>query len=70
MPISTGYLCILAAELAAEHGLLAHGYAQRAYLSFEAEGEMDRAYFWFMLSVLLEDIMAQRLDPERPLTIH
>lgn len=70
MPISTGDLCILAAELAAEHGAEACDYAWRAYVSFDAEGELERAHFWFLLSVLLEDILTQRIDPERPLTLH
>jgi hypothetical protein len=69
MPLSTGDLCILAAELAEEHGLSASEYAWHAYLSFEADGELERAEFWFTLSILLEDILAHRLDPERPLTI-
>lgn len=70
MPISTGELCILAAELAEEHGNSACDYAWHAYLSFEAEGEIERAEFWFTLSILLEDILAARLDPELPLTLH
>ena len=70
MPISADDFCRLAADLAAEHGLVAREYAMRAVVSFEAEGEMDRARFWLTLSVLLDDIVAQRLDPDRPLTIH
>ncbi len=70
MPISASDMCMLAAELAAEHGLIARDYARRAVASFEAEGEVDRARFWFTLSVLLDDIALNRLDPERPLTIH
>ena len=70
MRISTGDLCFLAAELAAEHGSIARGYAQRAFASFAAEGESERASFWFALSVLLDDIALHRLDPERAPTIH
>ncbi|MBU6296907.1 MAG: hypothetical protein KGJ79_14285 [Alphaproteobacteria bacterium] len=70
MRISAGDFCILAGELAAEHGLLARDYAQRASASFEAEGESERARFWFTLSILLDDIAMRRLDPSREPTIH
>jgi hypothetical protein len=63
-------LCRLAAELAQEHGSLALDYARQAVISFEAEGAMDRAYFWLALSVLLDDIVGQRIDPDRPIIIH
>ena len=49
MPISAGDFCILAAELAAEHGVIARDYARRAVATFEAEGELDRACFWLAL---------------------
>jgi len=70
MPISACDLCQLAADLAAEHGVIARDYARRAVATFEAEGEMDRASFWLTLSILLDDIMMHRLDPDRALTIH
>ena len=70
MRISAGDLCFLAAELAAEHGLVARDYAQRAFVSFTAEGERERASFWFALSVILDDIALHRLDPDRTPTIH
>lgn len=70
MPISADDFCQLAADLAAEHGRVACDYARRAVAAFEADGEADRARFWLTLSVLLDDIVAQRLDPARPLTIH
>lgn len=70
MPISAGDFCQLAAELAAEHGQIARDYALRAVASFEADGESERARFWLALSVLLDDIVTQRLDPGRQLTIH
>jgi hypothetical protein len=38
--------------------------------SFDAEGVRDRAEFWQLLSVLLDDIIAQRLDPDAPITLH
>ena len=70
MRLSTSDLCFLAAELAAEHGLVARDYAQRAFVSFKAEGEVERASFWFALSVLLDDIALHRLDPDHAPTIH
>jgi hypothetical protein len=70
MRISAGDLCFLAAELAAEHGVVARDYAQRASVSLAAEGESERASFWFTLSVLLDDIALHRLDPDRAPTIH
>jgi hypothetical protein len=58
----------LAADLADEHGSDAVGYAHRAVLTFEAEGAVDRARFWFALWVLLTDIADHGL--ESPLTLH
>jgi hypothetical protein len=70
MQLNAGDMCRLAADLAAEHGHQAREYAHRAVVSFESEGEPARARFWFMLSVFLDDIMLQRLDPEAAITIH
>lgn len=70
MQLNADDMCRLAADLAAEHGNEARDYAHRAVVSFESEGESDRAQFWFMLAVLLDDIMLQRLDPEAAITIH
>jgi len=70
MQLNVGDICRLAADLATEHGEAARGYARRAILSFESEGEPDRARFWFMLSVFLDDIMLRRLDPDAAITIH
>ena len=70
MRMSAGDLCFLAAELAAEHGVVARDYAQQAFASLAAEGESERASFWFALSVLLDDIALHRLDPYRSPTIH
>ena len=53
-----------AADLAEEHGEAARDYARRAVVSFESEGEPDRALFWFTLSVFLDDIILQRIDPQ------
>ena len=70
MPISASDMCLLAAELAAEHGVIARDYARRAVATFEAEGETDRAGFWLSLSILLDDIVMHRIDPDRAPTIH
>jgi hypothetical protein len=66
----TGDLCQLAAELASEHGSDAVDYARRAVVTLECEGEGERAQFWFALSILLDDIVTQRVDPDRPVVIH
>lgn len=66
----TGDLCQLAADLAIEHGFAAIEFAQRAVVSLELEGETERAHLWQSLSVLLDDIFAQRLDPDGPIVIH
>jgi hypothetical protein len=68
--MSTDDLYKLAADLANEHGMMAVEYARRAVAAFDAEGARDRAEFWQLLSVLLDDIMAQRLDPDAPITLH
>ena len=66
----TGDLCQLAADLAVEHGTAALELAQQAIFSLTLEGESERAHFWQSLSVLLDDIFAQRLDPDAPIVIH
>jgi hypothetical protein len=70
MAISAHKLCRLAAQLASEHGVAARDYARRAYLELETDGYRDHAKFWFTLSVLLDDVVAHRTDPERLPTIH
>jgi hypothetical protein len=64
MAISASELCHLAGELAAEHGMLARDYAQRAYRTLDCEGQHDRAEFWFALSVLVDDVLTHGLDPD------
>jgi len=66
----TDDLCELAADLAAEHGVEAVTFARRTLASLELDGERERACFWNVLAVLLDDILAQRLDPERPIVVH
>lgn len=67
---STGDMYRLASDFAVEFGDNASDYAYRAVVSFEAEGEGDRAYFWFLLLVMLGDIAAHRIDPTATITIH
>jgi hypothetical protein len=68
--LSTHDMLRLASDFAEEHGADACDYAYRAVLSFEAEGEGERAYFWFLLLVMLSDIASHRLDPEAAVSIH
>lgn len=68
--MSTDDLYRLAADLAIEHGPLALDYARRAVISFDADGAHERAQFWQLLSVFLDDIVTQRLDPQLPIVIH
>jgi hypothetical protein len=56
--------------LASEHGDAALVYARRASAEFASIGADDRAAFWNALSVFIEDIMNQRLDPELPIVFH
>ena len=65
-----GDICHLAYELASEHGDAALVYARRASAEFASIGADDRAEFWHALSVFIEDIMHQRLDPELPIVFH
>lgn len=66
----TGDLYQLAADLAFEHGSGALAMARYAIVSLELEGNTERALFWRTLSVLLDDMVSQRLDPGRPVVIH
>jgi hypothetical protein len=68
--MTTDDLYKLAADLADEHGPLALDDARRAIASFDAEGATDRAEFWQVLSVFLDDIVARRLNPAEPIVIH
>jgi len=70
MPISAHRLCRLAAQLASEHGVLARDYARRAFVAMDAEGDRNRALFWLSISILVEDVVLHRTDPDRIPTIH
>ena len=68
--LSAGDMYRLAFDFAQEHGRDACDYAYRAVVSFEAEGEGERAYFWFLLLVMLGDIASHRIVPGATITIH
>jgi hypothetical protein len=68
--LTTGEIVRLASDFAEEHGADACDFAYRTVVSLEAEGEGERAYFWFLLLVMLGDIASHRLNPDGPLTIH
>jgi len=68
--LTTGDMYRLAADFAEEHGANASDYAYRAVICFEAEGAGDRAYFWFLLLVMLGDIASKRIQPGAAITIH
>ena len=68
--LSTGDMYRLASDFAEEFGNDASDYAWRAVMSFQAEGASDRAYFWFLLLVMLGDIAAHRIEPGAAITIH
>jgi hypothetical protein len=68
--LTTGDMYRLASDFADEHGNEACDYAYRAVVSFEAEGEGERAYFWFLLLVMMGDIVSRRIDPDAAITIH
>ncbi len=68
--MNAGDFCHLAAELVSEHGEVALAYARRATVEFASTGALDRAQFWYVLALFLDDIMAQRIDPDLPLIFH
>ena len=68
--MKAGDFCDLAAELVSEHGASVVSIAQRASAEYACEGADDRAFFWYALSLFVDDIVSCRLDPLRPLTVH
>ena len=70
MALATSDLYHLASDLAAEHGDAACDYASRAVMTLEAEGNHDRAQFWFVMLILLGDVISHRVDPSAHITIH
>lgn len=70
MPVSAQYMCWLAGEFAALHGLMAVDIARRAYRTHDTEGDEPGAEFWLAMSILVDDVVRHRLDTERNLSIH
>ena len=70
MALATTDLYRLASDLASEHGDAACDYASRAVMTLEAEGRHERAQFWFVMLVLLGDVISHRVDPYGHITIH
>jgi hypothetical protein len=64
MALATSDLYHLASDLAAEHGEAACEYASRAVMTLEAEGN------WFVMLVLLGDVISHRVDPHSRITVH
>jgi hypothetical protein len=69
MGLATTDIYRLASDLAAEQGTDACDVASRAVMTLEAEGNHTRAQFWFVMLVLLGDVISHRVDP-RSITIH
>ena len=68
--MNTSDLRDLAAELLFEHGAAIFHVALRASAEHACDGQNDGAHFWYALSLILDDIIQARLDPDRPLTLH
>jgi hypothetical protein len=62
--------CRLAAELKEEFGDMVSRVAERAIVSYEADGLTDRACLWRAIQAIIADISAQRLDPYGKIAIH
>jgi hypothetical protein len=62
--------CRLAAELNEEFGEVVARVAERAIVTFEADGLVERAALWRALHAILGDIAAKRIDPYAPIVIH
>ena len=59
----------LAAEHIDEHGPAVFNTALRASAEHVCDGGHESAYFWYALSLLLDDIIHARVDPDRPLVL-
>jgi hypothetical protein len=68
--MTTDDLYRLAADFVEEHGQLAVDYAHRAAVQIGSDGDAERAEFWQLLSIVLDDIVLHRLDPDNSITIH
>jgi len=68
--VSPAEACRLAAELNEEFGDVVSRVAERAIVTFEADGLLERAALWRALHAILGDIAANRIDPYAPIAIH
>jgi hypothetical protein len=62
--------CRLAAELNEEFGEVVARAAERAIVTFEADGLVEREAMWRALHAIIGDIAAKRIDPYAPIAIH
>jgi hypothetical protein len=62
--------CRLAAELNEEFGEAVFIVARRTIASLEAEGCEERASVWRALLAILDDIVANRIDPYAKIALH
>jgi len=60
----------MAGEMAFEHGALAVDVAKRAYRDMDAEGDQPRAQFWFLMAVLIDDVLRYGIDSDEGPIIH
>ena len=60
----------LAAGLFHEHGPAIFHVALRASAEHACAGREEGAHFWYAMSLLLDDIIRARLDPDGPITLH
>ncbi|GAA0539266.1 hypothetical protein FHS83_003688 [Rhizomicrobium palustre] len=70
MTVSAQFLCRMAGDLAEEHGELAVDIARRAFRDRNVEGDDRRAEFWYLISVLVDDVQRYGLDPEGGPVLH
>lgn len=60
----------LAAGLFHEHGPAIFQVVLRTSAEHACAGHDEGARFWRALSLILDDIICSRIDPDRPITLH
>ncbi|HWA90746.1 MAG TPA: hypothetical protein VG889_11960 [Rhizomicrobium sp.] len=70
MELNAADFCRLAADLTAEYGVAARDHARCVIGLLEREGDAERAGFWCVLSVFIDDVALKRLDPEGSIVLH
>ena len=68
--MNTNEMRELAAALFHEHGPAIIHVALRTSAEHACAGREAGAHFWYALSLILDDIIRARLDPDAPLTLH